>query len=134
METIEISPSKVTENSFNHIPFQESLREAFDILNQVYSKRPKTFKQNTYVATYCNGREYGFKITAGLKSVCFAQDRHTDEIVVYIGDIGEFACAGNIPSDDIYLNKKLFAYNEKEKAAQFIINFCEKSLLNLTKK
>lgn len=80
-----------------------------------------------HVENYSNGREQGFYIIYYPKTtssfldgtaVAFAENRNSDEIVVYVGKPRNFTIEGHIPDQETYSRKKFFI-DEKE-AAKYI--------------
>lgn len=77
---------------------------------------------------YSNGREQGYSLLDSegvwpMKKVAFSESRTTDKVVVLCGTANDFDMQGNIPSDSVYKNRKLFLPTEIDKAAQFIIDY-----------
>lgn len=77
------------------------------------------------VGCYSNGRENGFclKLFEGSKFlvIAFSEYRKSDDIVVYIGDsFSDFEMQGNIPSESVYENKKMFG--DEERAVEYIVS------------
>ena len=68
------------------------------------------WKNTVYCSTYSNGRENGYHLTTFdvSRSVSFSEFRNTDQIVVYTGRTIDFSMQGNVPSEDVYNNKKFF--------------------------
>lgn len=95
--------------------------------------------EDWYVGTYCNGREQGYSIIGrpGLRGddkpapkVCFSENRNSDAIVVYCGDIRSFSdIRGNVPDQEIWENRSLFGAGQYEEAARFILNYLWKNSL-----
>ena len=76
-----------------------------------------------FIEVYENGREKGFAIDAwDTLKVAFAENRNSDDIVVYVGESRDFERNSNIPSEEVYESRKFFAYDEIAKAASFIFN------------
>lgn len=76
-----------------------------------------------FIEVYENGREHGFAIDiCDDVKVAFAENRNSDHIVVYTGSRHDFERNTNIPSEEVFDSRKFFAYNEIEKAAQFIFS------------
>lgn len=65
-----------------------------------------------YVMTYQNGRENGFAVRGWNRMWVFSEDRRSDYMVLYVGDSHEFH-QGNIPSEAVYAQKRLFASVEE---------------------
>lgn len=77
------------------------------------------------VGCYSNGRENGFclRLFEGNKFlvIAFSEYRSSDDIVVYIGDsFADFEMQGNVPSDEVYENKKMFG--DEEQAVEYIVS------------
>jgi hypothetical protein len=90
----------------------------------IVKRLAKNSKDDSYVAVeaYVNCREQGFALASHDESkVAFSENRNSDHIVVYYGTRKDFAFNTNIPSEEAYENRKLFMYNEHEKAAKFIV-------------
>lgn len=100
------------------------LTESFQIANQVLRKIDVATKDQ-YVVGYENGREHGFSTEVwtdkGSITICWAQCRNSDQIIVYVSRIGEsFERNTNIPTDRAYRAAKYFSYDQVEAAAKFI--------------
>lgn len=85
----------------------------------------KCNSKTIYCEPYQNGRESGWKVWLSTyeKFAVFSEFRRSDDIVIYTGSSMDFSMQGNAPSDEVYNNKTLFAYNEEEKAADYVINY-----------
>lgn len=77
---------------------------------------------------YSNGRENGFclKLFEGgdLLAIAFSEYRNSnddnfDDIVVYVGGWMDFEMQGNVPSEEVYENKKMFG--SEEQAVEYIV-------------
>jgi hypothetical protein len=72
---------------------------------------------------YSNGRENGFclKLFEGgnLLAIAFSEYRKSDDIVVYVGGWTDFEMQGNVPSEEVYENKKMFG--SEEEAVEYIV-------------
>lgn len=91
-------------------------------------KLAKRSKDDSYVEiqVYANCREQGFALAScDARMVAFSENRNSDDIVVYAGSRKHFAFNTNIPSDEVWENRKFFRYNEHEKAAKFIVKYLE---------
>ena len=82
---------------------------------------------------YQNGREHGWALVAntstgdGHRQVCFSEDRRSDNIVVYTGDLACFYPAGNVPNDSAYENAQYFPCGAYEDAARAIVAYFHKA-------
>lgn len=86
-------------------------------------------ERNFGVEPYMNGREAGWKITDWNvnRSAVFAENRNSDDIVVYVGDgFLHFTMQGNIPDEETYQKRKFFNWNDFTGAADYIYNFLSK--------
>ena len=101
----------------------ESLVIAHMILKKI--KVPKKAEALVLGAQgYENGREHGLCIGVmtkqGVASICWSENRNSDEIVVYAGIPGEMFTAGNVPTERAFLAARYFRFSEHEKAARYI--------------
>lgn len=76
---------------------------------------------DAWAEAYCNGREQGFLIGDwGSKlKFAFAENRNSDHVVVYVGELTQFRLGGNIPDETVYENRRLF--ETPEEAVDYII-------------
>jgi hypothetical protein len=74
-----------------------------------------------YVHPYVNCREQGFAIASNTCTVAFSEDRNSDDIVVYVGGSHQFDFNTNIPSDEVYKNRRYFHAGAYALAAKFIV-------------
>lgn len=86
-----------------------NLKQAFDVLRVVENRTLKVIAEHFWLETYTNGREKGFAITSFRTKIAFSEYRSSDSIVVYEGKNVDFSLAGNMPSDEIYRDKKFFS-------------------------
>lgn len=102
---------------------QSKVKVAFNILKKVKDILSKN-EGIYYLECYQNGRESGFCINNNLgdKFVAFSENRNSDDIVVYTSNV-PFNMAGNIPSDEVYQQRKFFNYRKTKEAAEFIVEF-----------
>lgn len=73
--------------------------------------------------TLDNGREQGFTIfnRKNKRMASFAENRNSDDIVVYPGHIDDFTDEGTFKTDELYFAKrKYFPYGDAAGAAAFI--------------
>jgi hypothetical protein len=110
---------------------QSKMNVAFAVYSIIESLLKEDSSQSMILEAYCNGREQGLSITScgfsgKYKKVCFSENRNSDEIVVYFGNLADFSMSGNIPDEECYDNKKYFKYNEFYDAALFIVSWLEK--------
>jgi hypothetical protein len=80
-----------------------------------------------WVETYKNGRENGYALIYSFgivfRKIAFAENRNSDDIVLYKGAISDFSNAGNIPSAAIYGKRELIGGSKINKAAQIAVKF-----------
>ncbi len=69
---------------------------------------------------YVNGRERGYIIKTFKFAVAFAENRNSDDIVIYHGKVGDFTLNGSLQNDKIYESAVYFRYNEVDLAASVI--------------
>lgn len=71
---------------------------------------------------YVNGREHGWKLYTDESegAVLFAENRNSDNIVVYVESNGTYKYADRL-SDEAYSGRIFFRYDEYLKAAKFIV-------------
>jgi hypothetical protein len=75
-----------------------------------------------YLEPYQNGREHGwvlYNVTG--EGVAFAENRNSDDIVVYLGTRSEFEMQGNVPSERVWKDRRMFEYDAYYEAAEAII-------------
>lgn len=78
---------------------------------------------------YENCRERGYHINyyvegSAARAVSFSENRNSDDIVVYVGSMIDFAPNTNIPNEEVYHNgRKYFKYQDFIGAANFIFNY-----------
>ena len=75
-----------------------------------------------YLEPYQNGREHGWALSAGENKVAFAQDRHSDRIVVYAGRLALFDPVGNVPDGKAYDQRRHFPGDQPDAAAAYILS------------
>lgn len=68
---------------------------------------------------YKNCRENGWTLISNTATVRFAENRNSDDIVVYV-EPEKYRYANNV-SDEAYNNRKLFGYKKYVEAAEYII-------------
>ena len=56
------------------------------------------------------------------KAVSFAENRNSDDIVIYFGTRDDFNVVGNF-NEKVYSEKKFFGYEQYNQAAKFIAEF-----------
>jgi hypothetical protein len=79
-----------------------------------------------YVEPYVNGREVGWCISMLMaRRVAFSENRNSDSIVVYSGDVVDFSMQGNVPDENVYRNSVMFDHNAYLAAATFILRHLE---------
>jgi hypothetical protein len=76
-----------------------------------------------YLLPYQNGREHGYCLTArgNDQQVAFAQNRGSDDIVVYYGKVLDFDSGGYVPLDRAWDSRLYFKWDAAAKVAQGII-------------
>lgn len=90
---------------------------------------PTTIAGMGSVVGYENGREHGLCIQlflpdAQVLNVCVAENRNSDDIVVYLGEVNErFQGDTNVPTQRAYKSAKYFHPGEHVKAAQHIAHY-----------
>lgn len=91
----------------------------FDIAMAVLSiVKAKWSDDSIILEMYSNGREQGFALLRANLKVVFSENRRTDDVVVYAGKSSDFSMQGNVPSEEVYKNKRLFSHYES--AASYI--------------
>lgn len=96
----------------------ESLQKLFDTDLRLAVLEDATFT----VEAYQNGREQGYTINYYIRPMFFkaffiAQQRNSDDIVVYYGNPSNQSV-----SEDAYKNSKYFSYQDYDGAAQYIVD------------
>lgn len=75
-----------------------------------------------FVEPYVNGREVGWCISMFMtRRVAFSENRNSDSIVVYRGDVVDFSMQGNVPNEKVYRNSAMFDHDGYLAAAKFIL-------------
>jgi hypothetical protein len=92
--------------------------------------------QTVILEPYKNGREKGFCLKAfrgnsyrkgvSYVSIAFAENRKSDDIVVYTDLMRDFDMQGNVPTEKAYEDRKYFGYQQYEKAAKHIVSIIKK--------
>ena len=86
------------------------------------------------VSAFSNGREQGYHLLLyrdnirNSNAVSFAQQRTSDDIVVYYGNENDFDITTNHPVD--WDKKKFFRYNELDKCVAFIADQLTKEFVD----
>jgi hypothetical protein len=76
--------------------------------------------KNCLIEPYLNGREQGYSLYHNSKRIAWSECRNSDSFVVYYGNSHDFDMGGNVPSDEVYKNKKFFCPDEYCEVAQYI--------------
>jgi hypothetical protein len=98
-----------------------SLVVADELLNQLLKDPEVKDAPNVSVCTFHNGREQGYSLTfltvdpPGMKAISFAQQRSSDDIVVYYGPEHTQGL-----SEEAYNNAKYFGFGEYQEAHDYI--------------
>lgn len=100
--------------------------QAFAVLEAIADIAP--INQEPFsVGSFANCREQGFCVSyfANGKEykACFAEDRSSDNIVVYIGDSSSFCYQTNRPNDKAQREYFLPSEEEVKHAARFVVHF-----------
>jgi hypothetical protein len=77
-------------------------------------------------AEYSNGREQGFHLhnEKTHNAVSWAENRNSDDIVVYPASIFDFDASGVLTTDETYFRvRKYFGYGKYKEVAKFIFKF-----------
>ena len=106
-------------------------RKVLKAINGLVAKVPKG-RNDLSLRHYQNGREHGFIVSNWPASndketftrwVAFAENRNSDDIVVYSSALNRWA---SVPmqgmEDEAWKNRKCFRYDEVRKAAQFCVD------------
>lgn len=104
------------------------MKQAEEVLKVLKKKLPKTSKNSDGICyqPFQNGREHGFSIRNldTRMQVCFAENRNSDDIVVYYGETYKTFDINNLPqTDEDWARKKYFEPEAYEKAAEFILEY-----------
>ena len=110
--------------------------ESLGVARKVWSlvDVPAAVARQVDIQTYCNGREQGYAARCLLMNskfpkpggrlvaatICWAQQRSSDEIIVYIGQPDEFFDEGNVPTQRAYENALTFKRKQHLRAAMAI--------------
>jgi hypothetical protein len=101
--------------------------KAYAVLAIVMDKMGDDFVE-VVVEPYLNGRESGFAVyrlssfgSGKWNKAVFSEERNTDNIVVYTGDLQDFSIQGNTPTEDAWHKSTAFIAYDYVKAADFII-------------
>lgn len=110
------------------LPRRESLVQAQKILDML-DVDPRLTKyedsEDLMVGTFTNGREHGYSIRLSNDSlgfpdsdlkIAFAENRSSDDIVVYTGNPNEFR-----NDDDLMLDSKYFTFYNKQESVDYIV-------------
>jgi len=103
------------------ITLNNSLKVASKILLELQNDE-RSGKVDAYVMTYDNGREQGYRLNVSREkdsvtlTVAFAENRGSDEIVVY-NSIGFIKI-----SNEFYESRKFFNYNCIDEAVDYIFS------------
>lgn len=105
--------------------FCASLAVAHAVLNRIEVPEAAVKEQRVCVLGYENGREHGLALRIYPKegkdsTICWAENRNSDEIVVYVGEPGEYFTDGHVPTERAYSYKTFFPHDKKDEAAAFI--------------
>jgi hypothetical protein len=92
----------------------------------IIADRDEEFLQNCLIEPYLNGREQGYSIWFNGYRMAWSEYRNTDNFVVYEGESSEFNMQGNVPSEEIYKNKKFFDYNQYVDVAIYILEILKR--------
>lgn len=117
------------------IKYNHSMEVANQVLDNVIKclftlddiKKTDNNDGDASIEAYSNCREQGYCIKRynrkdyKIKVVCFAENRNSDQIVVYFSDENKFEMQGNIPDDDSYRNANYF--NDVKSAVKFIVEY-----------
>lgn len=82
--------------------FAQSMNVAMAIYRAIEVIIYEQDKAGVVVEAYSNGREQGLFIRGTNGVASFSESRNSDDIVVYLGERGEFAMQGNVPSERAY--------------------------------
>jgi len=76
-----------------------------------------------WLELYQNCRERGYLLGAkgSNRRAAFSENRNSDAIVVYPGNMGDFEMAGNVPIGDAWAHRHYFNYDATVEAARYII-------------
>lgn len=110
------------------LKLNESLRVALEVFKRI--DVPAVVADQIGMRTYNNGREQGIRLTRitlkldKQRDVCFAENRTSDDIVVYISKPGEVSGVfGDFPTERAYQERKFFPCGKYAQAARFISQF-----------
>lgn len=101
------------------------MKQAEEVLKILKKKLSKSGDGICYQA-FQNGRERGFSILNldTRKQVSFAENRNSDDIVIYYGEAYKTFDNNNLPiSDEDWKRKVFIAPEEYERAAEFILEY-----------
>lgn len=107
--------------------------QAYAVLALVIHRMGDDTEKYLGVEAYVNCREQGFSIKnyfKGDKQVSFAENRNSDDIVVYFGDRIDFSMQGNVPSEKAYGNRRYFACHNVKEAAEVIYDYLNLEAIN----
>lgn len=105
----------------------------FDLLSDEIEKLNESdtdkYELNGYLSTFNNCREQGYYLTLYNKKdfdkaffyVWVCQDRHSDCILVIIGEQSDKPTVKGMFSEESYNNAKYFKHDEEHKAVEYII-------------
>jgi len=82
---------------------------------------------DVYLSGYQNGRESGYALkqfcSKGDKQVAFAENRNSDDTVVYFGKTLDFNFSDNVPSEKVYKKAVYFRFDKVQDAAEAIFEY-----------
>ena len=106
-----------------------SLKVAHKVL--ALTNVPKQTAERVSISGYENGREHGLCARKFLETVtvCWAENRSSDNIVVYVSEPNEaFEEGTNVPTQRAYRAAKYFQWDDMAGAARFISNVLKNSI------
>jgi len=109
------------------IPLHYSLKVARQVVGKI--DLPRNIAKHCTVDSWSNCREQGLCIKVNIgnkiedwKSICIAQQRNSDDILIIVGNGRHFDIQTNQPNDEIWKGRTHFRYDEITKAVKFIEN------------
>ncbi|MGG6281828.1 hypothetical protein ACQ4M3_09680 [Leptolyngbya sp. AN03gr2] len=112
------------------IELHYSLEIAHNILEDIEEIIAPELAKDCTVESFSNGREQGLFIQTyserNYRCVGFAQQRNSDNIVIYWGVLRDFDVTTHLPvRDEVWDRNLQFSYDEVEGAARWVVMYLE---------
>lgn len=115
-------------------PINAQAKRVLTAFRKLVKSRHRGGQSEGWIATqyYINGRERGYSLREYVHTnsfdnsrrvVSFAENRNSDNIVVYFGNVEDFDINTNIPIDVVYRRARYFGVGRADLAAEFIYDY-----------